>query len=335
MCVLVCNYVFTLSEKVAFFEKVFGKGGIDRKQRNLDLPCPNPKCASYGKEKKKFVILVTNDCYKCWVCSSHGRNVATIIKKFFPRYLNEYLTKFGGKAAKRDLVIDSVEREEDISLPAEFKLLACTASRDPDITALRKYLTRRRIDEQDLWRFKFGFTESDRTYFRRVIMPSFDREGKLNYFTARAVDSSSFMKYKNPPVEKVSIVYNDINIDWSRRLVLCEGPFDLVKCGDNAVPMLGSDLDEDYELFVKILVNSTPVAVALDGDMWTTKTQKIVKKLMEYDIDTVVVDTRGIEDPGAVTKKEFKQLLDAAKPMVWEDSLKSKLERATLTHARM
>jgi len=288
-----------------------------------------PKCASSDKNKRKLVILVLDDRYKCWVCGSSGRSIATIIRKYYPQYFNEYVEKFAGKN-KKNLIVDEVQREDKVELPEGFKLLALSTSKDPDIAAVKRYLmNRRRIDEEDMWRFKFGCVERG-AMFRRAIMPSFNAEGELNYVTARTIDKKQYGKYKNPPIPKNTIVFNEINVDWKKRLVLCEGPFDLVKCGDNAVPLLGSDINEEYELFSQIIVNNTPVAIALDKDMWSTKTPKIVKKFVEYNVDTIVVDTREIEDPGAVTKREFKQLLSEAKPLVWEDSLRSKLERVSV-----
>ena len=60
---------------------------------------------------------------------------------------------------------------------------------------------------------------------RRVIIPSFDSEGFLNYFTARAIDEST-RKYVNPKVKRTDIIFNELNVDWKKELVIVEGPFD-------------------------------------------------------------------------------------------------------------
>jgi hypothetical protein len=166
-------------------------------------------------------------------------------------------------------------------------------------------------------------------------MPSFDAEGKLNYFTARAIDKEKKPKYDNPDVDKNPVVFNDINIDWTKKLVLCEGPFDLVKCPENSTALLGSDLDERHELFNKILLNNTPVALALDGDMWNKKTPKIAKKLEEYSIDTVVVDVRPWGDPGSMSKMEFESALAAAKPLTWQDNILNRINVAVSSSTRL
>jgi DNA primase len=162
-------------------------------------------------------------------------------------------------------------------------------------------------------------------------MPSFDSQGNLNYFVARAVDKDKKPKYDNPDVDKNPIIFNEISLDWSKRLVLCEGPFDLVKCPENSTALLGSDLDERHELFNRILLHGTPIALSLDGDMWNKKTPKIVQKLEEYNIDVVVVDVRPWGDPGAMTKTEFEKALFEARPMEWSDIFAGRLQKASTT----
>jgi DNA primase len=206
-------------------------------------------------------------------------------------------------------------------------LLPLANQNDPDIKASWRYLLSRGLTERDAWYYKLGVS-SEYRWKRRIIMPSFDRNGALNYFTARAIDKEKKPKYDNPDIDKNPIVFNEINIDWKKRLVLVEGPFDHVKCPDNSTALLGSDLDERHELFNMILLHGTPVALALDGDMWEKKTPKISKKLQEYNIDVVVVDVRPWGDPGSMSRAEFDIALSEAKPLSWNDSFMTRLNRA-------
>ena len=169
-------------------------------------------------------------------------------------------------------------------------------------------------------------------WHRRIILPSFDAVGRLNFFTARSIDKDKKPKYDSPEVDKNPIIFNDLNVDWKKRLTLVEGPFDLIKCPDNSTAILGSDLDERHELFNKILLNDTPVALALDGDMWNTKMPKIVKKFEAYNIDIVVVDVRPWGDPGSMSKAEFEKTLSEARHLTWNDMLMDKISRAANSH---
>lgn len=222
----------------------------------------------------------------------------------------------------------------DIYLPHGFMLLTEAPKNDRDAIDLKTYLSNERgLGEGDGWRYGLGYVPKDATedyrWRRRVIMPSFDAGGKLNYYTGRAIDVRRRPKYDNPSVDRTSIVFNELNVDWTRRLVLCEGPFDMVNCGDNVLPLLGSELNEEYAVFERLLVHSTPVAMSLDADVWATKTLKIAKKLVGYGLDVVIVDTRSFTDPGNATRKQFAEALALAKPYDWTAAMMTKLGAAT------
>jgi len=206
-------------------------------------------------------------------------------------------------------------------------LLTLANDVDPDVKAVWRYVYSRGLTDRDAWYFKFGISDEVR-WKRRVIMPSFDSKGDLNYFVARAIDKDKKPKYDNPDVDKNPVVFNEINIDWTKRLTLVEGPFDLVKCPENTTALLGSDLDERHEVLNQILLHNTPVALALDGDMWNKKMPRIVKKLQEYDVDVVVVDVRPWGDPGNMSKAEFEKALSDAKPLEWNDIFGDRLKKA-------
>jgi len=303
--------VISLNEKLTFIERILGKGSLSRNQKNFDVHCP--WCDHQDKNKKKLVIRTDDDRWHCWTCTHKGKTLVPLIKKCGTKeQLHTYLEKYLSATKKGDILFEQESKQDEtLCLPSEFSLLALLEDRrDPDFNAAKKYVKRRKIDEEDLWRYKIGFCDKGE-YSRRIIIPSFDVNGKLNYFTGRSVDKIR-MKYKNPSTPKISVIFNEINIDWKKPLVLCEGPFDLLKCGENATCLLGSDFDEEHALFTELVFNSTPVILALDGDMWNTKIPKIVKKLQEYSIDTKVLDTRSVEDPGSMTKKEFQELLKSS-----------------------
>jgi hypothetical protein len=264
------------------------------------------------------------------VCGFKSRSLAPLIRKFGTQsQLDTYRSMFGGPDGKGLLVTGEKVEEKKLELPKDFQLLTLASIADPDVKAAWRYLVGRGLSEKDAWYFKFGLSNEPR-WKRRVIMPSFDADGKLNYFTARAIDKDKKPKYDNPDVDKNPVVFNEINIDWTKRVVLCEGPFDLVKCPENSTAILGSDLDERHEVLNKILLHNTPVALALDGDMWLTKTPKILKKLQEYNVDVVVVDVRPWGDPGSMSKFEFENALSEAKTPTWEDSFSIRLQRASV-----
>ena len=124
---------------------------------------------------------------------------------------------------------------------------------DPDAKRIRRYAHSRGIFDIDLWRYRIGYAPSLR---RRMVIPSFDEQGILNYWTARAIDDSTHRKYHNASIPKTQFIVNEIDMDWkAEEVFIVEGPLDLIKCGSiNATCLLGSSLSEEAELFRKLVM---------------------------------------------------------------------------------
>lgn len=324
--------MFSITDKVCFIESIFGAGKLARNGKNIDVRCPI--CSPVDRSKKKLSIHVDDDQNHCWTCGWRAHTLAPLIRKYVGQqklveYRERFMSEIERKRSQRCLSI-YVEESKKVELPADFRLLATASISDPDARAARRYVLDRGLIERDFWYFKLGISDDPRWY-RRIIVPSFDAKGELNYFVARTIDKFKKPKYDNPDFDKLPIIFNEINVDWTKRLILCEGSFDLFKCGENAVPLLGSDLNESSALFNMILMQNTPIAVALDGDMWETKTLKIAKKLADYDIDVILVDTRPFGDPGTATREQFKEAFQTAIPFDWQSTLRTLLQRASRT----
>lgn len=320
--------IVSTSEKCKFIESVFGRGRLSRDGKNFDVRCP--VCASSDRTKLKLSFLVPNDVGHCWVCGEHG-SLWKFIRNFGSKEdLLEYREKFLPKdGSVRHVWSDDEKPKQALKLPDGFKMLAmCMSSLEPDVRAALKYCLKRNLTEADLWRYRLGIAPSF-GWKRRIIIPSFDVDGKLNYYVGRAIDQGRRPKYENPDVNRADVIFNEIDVDWKQRVTLCEGPFDMFKCGENTIPLLGSDISVKSALFNAIVANDAHVALALDGDMWNTKLVKLTKLFTSYNVKVDVVDTRSFEDPATVTKEAFSEVLNVAKPLDWRDVFRSKLHRAS------
>ena len=331
--------MYSLTLKLQFIESIFGAGRLASNGKNFDIRCPI--CASTNSDKKKLVIRVDDDVNHCWVCGFKAHTLAPLIRKFGTQaQLLRYRDEFMPESSKNSSLFvndddDCLNEKIPLTLPSDFQLLTLASMIDPDVAAAWSYIRARGITKNDAWYFKLGIS-NDRRWRRRIIVPSFDCDGKLNYYVARNIDEFDRRpKYDNPDENKLPIIFNELNVDWSKRLVICEGTFDMMKCGENVVPLLGSDLNEESKLFSQIISNNTPIALALDGDMWRTKTPKIIKKLQEYDVDVVLVDVREHGDPGKMSKQQFRDALSLAIAPTWESTFLDKLSFASETKLRL
>lgn len=302
-----------LSARIAFVTSVFGPGMVNKS--SIAVNCP--RCSSDRPEKKKLIIRLDNGMHHCWICDLKGKTLKYTIRKYFPSRYKQYCHLF------EELEDESIRVEEDIQpveIPKDFSLLALNKNtKDPDVKATLEYAKLRGVDSRGLWYFKFGTCKTGK-FRRRLIMPSFDESGNLNYFTARSIDSSKKMKYLNARAPKKNLIFNELNIDWSKELTIVEGPLDLVKCNDNAVSILGSTLNESYVLFQKIVKNCTPVLMALDSDA-TEKMHKICQKFYSFGIKTRVLDLGKYNDVGEMPKVEFLKRRESAREWKSNDRL--------------
>ncbi len=305
------------TEKITFLKRAFSKIRLTSNNDNVEVSCPNKKCKSFNSSKLKLVIHLETQQYNCWVCGESGIGVKRLISKYKNSLISEAALVFKGFSKSKEV---ESEQEYHIELPDGFILLAeARGHPDPDVKASIKYAELRGMSTRDLWYFKMGTVLNGR-FRRRVIIPSFDDQGDLNYFVARSVSNMSRMKYINSKVPKKDVIFNEINIDWKSELTLVEGPFDLTKANENATCLLGCTLKEDQILFKKIVKNNTSICLALDPDV-IDKSHEIARLLTSYGISVRILDCSGYEDVGAMSKENFYERLQAAKPFGRDDRL--------------
>jgi len=270
-------------------------------QRGSELLFTCPACEHH---KLKFSVNLDKNVYKCWVCDFYGRNIRRIVRRF-GTYIQlqkwDSFTDTSDLAKFEDLFLgkNKQENEIELELPSEFQSLA---NKTLPVTAkpALNYLHERRVTKEDIIRWKIGYCFSGE-YENRIIIPSFGEKGKLNYFIARTYNGGRF-KYKNPQASK-NVVFNELFVDWNKDLVLVEGVFDAINAG-NAVPILGSTLRANSKLIREIVLNDTPIYIALDPDV-VDKERKIIQTLLEYDIELYKIDVSGYEDVGEMSKDAF------------------------------
>jgi len=290
----------TFTSKVEFLRQIFGAVDTARDGINVAVRCP--ACGDESSKRKFSINTETWQCH-CWICGIKGGNPYKIFKDSLGTDIANFFrdTFIQNKTGS---VSSNIEIEESVSLPDSFlPLFINLKHRDPDVKDCLSYLRSRGMTHRDLWYFKLGTSLSGR-FRRRIIIPSFNVDGDLNYFSARAIDDGISRKYINSKASKSDIIFNEINIDWKRELTVTEGPFDLFKSNQNSTCILGSSIHEGTYLFKRIVANKTPVLLALDSDM-KAKSIKIAELLISYDCDVRILSLGNFLDVGEMTKIDF------------------------------
>lgn len=315
----------TTSQAIEFCEKLFGEGQLSNAGKNISVVCPECAQRTINLTKKKLVIRTDNWLVHCWVCGFKGRSLLKLLRRHRPEFVVEYLDKF------EDSVLQSVDMTEEateqhLEIPQGFSIIAPWFGRKdspPFVKRAIKYLESRGLDEQDMWHWMFGVAE-DPLYRYKVITPSFDINGKLNFFVGRTVIPDARYRFLNPEFKRETTVFNEFRIDYSEEVCLVEGIFDAVVAEHNTVPLLGKELAKDSRLFQRLAEHNTPVVVALDSDA-TKQALKLCDDLYPY-CEVRYCELGSSKDPGSMTKTQFRDKRKKAKVYSPREALRFKLE---------
>ena len=158
-------------------------------------------------------------------------------------------------------------------------------------------------------------------YAKMIIIPSFDANGTLNYFTGRSFEKEPFQKYKNPSVSR-DIIPFELFINWNIPLILCEGPFDALAIKRNVIPLLGKNIQS--KLMKKIVTSSVEkVYIALDKDA-QKQALNFCEQLLNEGKEVYLVDMQD-KDPGEMGFDNFTKLIQETYPLTFRDLLEKKL----------
>ena len=278
-------------------------------------------CPFCHHHKKKLQINLETQQWHCWVCDSKGRKIQTLLKRL---HVDSKRIKKVYEIYGDDYVVSSTTTDEEkveLRLPSEFKsLLKKPKGLNPLYKKVVQYAKDRRISKEDIIKYNIGYCDSG-IYTNRIIIPSYDVDGRLNYFIARSVFTEERFKYKNPPISKnVTIFENQIN--WNKPITLTEGVFDALAVKRNAIPLLGKFIpktlmDSIYKRGVK------EIKIILDKDA-QDQALYYVNYFMNNGITvTNILPTE--KDAGDMGFSEVNKMLKQTKKSGFEDVISQKL----------
>ena len=253
--------------------------------------------------------------WHCWVCGKKGKTIKGLFK-----LLKAPSDKFIelNKLVKTGSEVEEVIVQNIVELPKEFKPIL----NNPDITAKRayNYLRNRNISDDDIIKYNIGYCNFGR-YANMVIIPSYDKDGTLNYFTGRSFEKDPFIKYRNPECSR-DIIPFELFINWDSPLVLCEGPFDAIAIKRNAIPLLGKNIQSSL---LKRIVQSTvkKIYIALDTDA-IKQALKHCEYLLNQGKEVYLVELDG-KDPSDLGFSYFTKLIQNTEPIDQYDLMEKKI----------
>ena len=259
-----------------------------------EFNCPSKICRpDYGKFNLTYQS--NRKIFNCWKCKYRGI-VSRLIRDYGSKddikrlklVLPEYSKQSFNVFKKPEINYDFVSCE----LPLGYLPLNRERQSGLYKSALDYVLNERKISVAQIDKYKIGYTEIGPRKFR-IIFPSFNVFGKINYFEARSYMKKSKMPYYKPDFpNKQDIIFNEKFINWDLPVYLVEGVFDALRI-PNSIPMLGKVPSE--LLLNKLLKNNATVIICIDSDAFRDGID-IYKTLYSLGLNVFFIDLKGKKD---------------------------------------
>lgn len=237
-----------------------------------------PYCASMdgvdSDGKFNMETNVEHGCvFHCWKCETKGK-LSKLLRDFgngaqmseYKDILNSIRNSSMYQLGTTDSSLEMIDVETYISLPREYVKLTSDMT---DNMAL-EYLRKRGITDDIINKYNIGYTSYCKDFFHknRVIIPSYDEMGELNYWVGRDYTGINKVKYCNPKIQKTSIVFNEGLVNWYEDITLVEGPFDHIVV-PNSIPLLGKSLARENAVYKALQLKAKAnINILLDDDAY-------------------------------------------------------------------
>ena len=305
-------------------ENILGKGEL-RSKGNYAFNCFNPKCPSHGKGTKKLEVnlIVTTDKknkWACWVCETRGTTIKTLLSATKTQNKYDELNNILGTSYK--VKPEELIEEIKVELPKEFKpFLELKKSDLKGRQALNYLLKNRGITFEDIIKHNIGYCEYGK-YSNKIIIPSYSKEGKMEYFVARSFIEDAPHPIDAPRSDKNIIGFESL-INFDLPIIICEGPFDAISIKRNAIPLFGKNIS--LKLKNKLMLNSVKsIYLSLDEDA-LKKTIRVAEELINLGKKLYVVRLQD-KDPSKIGFENYNKLIQSLKPFTYSDLIKLKME---------
>ena len=255
--------------------------------------------------------------WHCWACDVRGTTIYSLFKQ-----LKTDVSKFTElkSLVKTSKSIKETQVVSSVVLPTEYINLNNVDNNGIMARHALAYLKNRHVSKYDIIKYNIGYCKEG-LYKNMIIIPTYDADGRLNYFTARSFEKEPYVKYRNPSASR-DIVPNEHLINWNIPIILCEGLFDAMAIKRNAIPLLGKNIQSS--LMKKIVTSVVDkIYIALDRDA-IKQALKFCERLMAEGKEVYLVDLQD-KDPSEMGFENFTKLIQKTVPLTYYDLMEQKL----------
>ena len=233
----------------------------------LQYNCPNCAKNNFGIPDGKYnleINLASNykgkSCkiYNCWNCGISGF-LGKLVKFYGKQFYQEYL-----KYDKEEFLIFQKNKKSITKLPNEFiPFSKMDINNEKHLEAYNYVHNTRLVPKRIIKQDNLGFCLEGK-YADRIIIPSYDYNNNLNYFSTRLFKEKDEEKYKYPYGDKQSIIFNEKNINWNSTVFIVEAYFEYTVIPYNTIILNGKVL---YDKIINNILKYKPnVIICLNPD---------------------------------------------------------------------
>jgi DNA primase len=277
-------------------------------------------CPFCKHHKPKLEIDPKSGFYHCWTCepATKGRNLISLLKKLHasPTQITEMKTYFpDGKVEVED------KKYAAVQLPKEFITLSQNST-NLTYRQAKAYVKSRGITEYDILKYNIGYCEKGK-YANSIIVPSYNKTGRINYFISRSFQKDPVRTYDAPSCNKNELIGLEYFINWNVPVILCEGIFDAIALKRNAIPLFGKTIPR--ALMLKLVEsNVKTVYLSLDNDA-LKESFNYALELINLGKDVYLIELEG-KDPSEIGFQEMTKYLHTARQLTFGELLLKKMQ---------
>ena len=299
---------------IGVLESVLGKSKPFPKTKDYAFYCP-----ICSHKNPKLIVNAKTGKYNCFTChpATKGQSPITLLKKIGAP--SETIVEMKGYLGYLTKAEDHISTS--VNLPKEFISLLENEESLEKRHAIA-YIKSRGITENDIIKYNIGYCKTGK-YRNRIILPSYNKKGMINYFLARSFEKNPVRKFDAPVCNKTEIIGLENTINWAVPVILCEGIFDAIAIKRNAIPLFGKTIPK--ALMLKLVESQVKtVYLALDKDA-LREAIDYAKRLIDIGKEVYLLELEG-KDPSDLGFEKVTELLHAARPLTFSDLLLKKMQ---------
>lgn len=289
VCIIVVYMFSKIYNILSSFLGESKQGFFDNGTSQYQFNCPECAEENGGEPDGKTNLEVSfslGRCH-CWKCGYSGplsRLVrdyggTELLKDYYATVKDIKESKYYNIGLFKDMA-ENAYLNDYIKLPDTFTKIDLKTCRKKKLV---EYLNKRRITQDIIDLHNIGYTtwDEEKSNLRnRIIIPSYDNAGDLNYWVGRDfTGNEKRMKYWNSKNDKNEIVFQESLIQWDATIYLCEGALDCLYY-PNSIALLGKTLSKDTKIFQELYDKARAnIVICLDGDTELKETKRLYNLL--------------------------------------------------------